>query len=180
MPNSANNVTTGKGKVAGYAYMAPSGTTLPTDATTALASAYQVLGYISEDGITHSTSRDTTDIKDMNGDTVLSPQTGHAETFEATFLESLNVNVLKMVYGDDAVEVTNDTIHISVNGDELPAAVFVFELIAQSKAKRIVIPNGKVTEIADVVYNANDAVGYGVTINALPGADGYKHHEYIA
>ena len=133
-------------------HIAPSGATLPTDADTALASAYQVLGYISEDGITHSTTRDAAEIKDMNGDVVLSPQTGHAETFAATFIESLNTNVLKMVYGDDAVTVeSGGDISIEVDGAELPASVFVFELIERDKAKRIVIPNGKITEVEDVV-----------------------------
>ena len=179
MANSASNVSTGKGKVSGYAYMAPAGSTLPTDADTALASAYQVLGYISEDGITHSTTRDAAEIKDMNGDVVLSPQTGHAETFAATFIESLNTNVLKMVYGDDAVTVASGDISIEVDGAELPASVFVFELIERDKAKRIVIPNGKITEVEDVVYNSTDAVGYGVTISALPDASGKKHYEYI-
>ena len=180
MANSTNNVSTGKGKVSGYAYMAPAGTTLPTDATTALASDYQILGYISEDGITHSTTRDAAEIKDLNGDTVLSPQTGHSETFGATFIESLNTNVLKMVYGDDAVTVDQGAITIEADGAELPASVFVFELIERDKAKRIVVPNGKITEVGDVVYNANDVVGYEVTINALPDASECKHYEYIA
>lgn len=46
MPNTAN-VTTGKPKVAGAVYRAPSGTALPTDASTALAAAYLDMGYIS-------------------------------------------------------------------------------------------------------------------------------------
>lgn len=181
MSNNAANVSTGKGKYGGYAYIAPANTALPTNATTALANAYLLLGYISEDGITNATERESQDLKDMNGDTVLTVQTGHGETWQASFIESLNVNVLKMVYGDSAVTESDGAITINVEGKELEEKVFVFELLMQDgRAKRVVIPRGKVTEIGDIVYRAGDAIGYDVTIAALPNADGKKHIEYIA
>ena len=53
MPN-ASNVSAGKPKVAGAVYRAPKGTTLPTDATTALASAFVDMGYVSEEAAAFS------------------------------------------------------------------------------------------------------------------------------
>ena len=180
MPNLTDNVSTGKGKVGGYAYIAPAGTTLPTDAETALSSDFLVLGYISEDGITNATERESEDIKDMNGDTVMSPQTGHSETWQATFIEDLNINVLKMVYGDANVTETNGAITITSNGAELSEKVFVFELIERGRAARIIIPCGKITEVGDVVYRAGEAIGHEVTISALPNADGVKSYKRVA
>jgi len=180
MANNAANVSTGKGKYGGYAFIAPTTATLPTDATTALAAAYLPLGYISEDGITNATERESQDLKDMNGDTVLTAQNGHSETWQASFIESLNVNVLKMAYGDSNVTEASGAITINVDGTELPEKVFVFEMVMQDgRAKRIVIPRGKVTDIGDIVYRAADAIGYDVTISALPNAAGKKHIEYI-
>lgn len=180
MPNLTDNVSTGKGKVGGYAYIAPAGTTLPTDAKTALANDFLVLGYISEDGITCSTERESEDIKDLNGDVVMSPQTGHSETWQATFIEALNINVLKMVYGDANVTETNGAITITSDGAELSEKVFVFELIERGRASRMVIPCGKISEVGDTVYRAGEAIGYEVTISALPNANGEKHINYIA
>ena len=181
MANNAANVSTGKGKLGGYAYIAPTSATMPTDAATALGDGFLLLGYISEDGITNATERDSEDIKDLNGDTVLTVQTSHGETWQATFIESLNINVLKMVYGDENVTETSGAISITADGKEPAEKAFVFEMIMQNgKAKRIVIPRGKVSELGDIVYRASEAIGYDVTISALPDASGAKHHEYIA
>ena len=54
----------------GAVNFAPIGTTLPTDATTALDNAFSKCGYVSEDGITLSQNYSTTDIHDWSRATV--------------------------------------------------------------------------------------------------------------
>ena len=41
----------------------------------------------------------------------------------------------------------------------------------------IVVPNGHVTELADVTFNSTNAVGWGVTLATYPDEDG--HNIYI-
>ena len=57
------NVSAGKPKIGGALYRAPFGTTLPTDAETALNKAFGALGYISDDGMTNENSPDSSSVK---------------------------------------------------------------------------------------------------------------------
>lgn len=181
MPNTAN-VSTGKPKVAGAVYRAPKGTTLPTDATTALASAFEDMGYISEDGVTNSNSPDTEKIKAWGGQTVLVVVNEKPDSFKLTFLEALNANVLETVYG--AANVTADTtagtIAVVANAAALDEYVYAIDMALKGGAmKRVVIPAGSLSEVGDIVYKDNEAIGYEVTLECLPDSAGNNHYEYI-
>lgn len=179
MANTVANVATGKPKVTGGIWRAPLGTTLPTDATTALNSAFVCLGYVSEDGVVNSNSPSTTDIKAWGGDVVLSPQSEKPDTFQFTLIEVLNSDVLKAVYGDANVTIASGVTKVSANSKEGKAAVWVIETALRGSYKRIVIPNGQVTEIGDITYKDEEAVGYQVTVKAFPDSNGDTHSEYI-
>jgi hypothetical protein len=45
--------------------------------------------------------------------------------------------------------------------------------------KRVVIPNCKVSEVGEVVYKDDEAIGYETTVSCLPDAAGNTHYEYI-
>lgn len=178
MANVAN-VTAGKPKIGGAIFVAPIGSTLPTDATTALDAAFVGLGYVSEDGLTQSITRDSEAIKAWGGDTVMTTQTDFAETFSFKLIEALSVDVKKVIFGDSNVtgNLTNGITTIT-NSKELPAKVFVIEMVQNSAIVRKVIPNGKITELGDIVYSDGEAVGYEPTITALPDASGNASYEY--
>ena len=181
MANTVSNVSAGKPAVGGAIYVAPKGTTLPTDATTALAAAFRCLGYCSEDGLTNDNSPESDKIKAWGGDTVLTIQTSKEDTFGFTLLEVLNTDVLKFIYGDDNVSGDLTTgISIEANSTEAEEYVIVIDMILREEAvKRIVIPDGKVSEVGTITYADADAIGYETTVACMPDSSGNTHYEYI-
>ena len=176
-----NNVTSAKPKIGGAIFSAPLGTALPTDATSKLNVAFKPLGYVSEDGLVNENTASTENLKAWGGDIVDTVQTEKTDTFTYTLIESLNVDVLKEIYGADNVSGDVATgITIKANSKELTQHCVVFEMILKGGVlKRIVIPNGKVTEVGEISYTDSDMVGYEPTLNAFPDSDGNTHYEYI-
>lgn len=183
MANTVTNVSAGKPKVSGAIYRAPlsSGLVLPTDATTAPGTDFKALGYVSDDGLTNTNSPDSETIKAWGGDTVLTIQTEKPDEFQLTLIEVLNKDVLATVYGSSNVTGTIETgITVNANADEPEEAAWIIDMVMRGGVlKRIVIPDGKVTEIGDIEYTDEDAVGYELTIQAMPDASGQTHYEYI-
>lgn len=179
--STQSNVTAGKPKTSGAIYRAPKGTAVPTDATTDLSQAFKDLGYVSEDGVTNETSRETETVRAWGGDTVLVTQTEFGDNFTMTLIEAKNVDVLKTVFGDSNVTVDANTslITVAVNSKELEEAVYVIDQIYNGAVSRIVIPHGKITEIGEVEFTDDDAVGYETTISCMPDANGNTHYQYI-
>lgn len=184
MATTATNVTVGKPKVGGAVHWAPLGTTLPTDATTAIASVsadYVDLGYVSEDGLTNNNSPESDTVKAWGGDTVLNLQTDRPDTFALTLIEAMNEEVLKTIYGSSNVVVDGSgNITVKATAQDMPSGVWVFDMILKGgRAKRIVVPNGTISKLGEIAYKDSEAVGYNVTITDVPDTNGVYHYEYI-
>lgn len=175
-------VSAAKPKVSGAVFAAPIGTALPTTASATLNQAFKELGYVTEDGLTNSNSLETEEIRAWGGDVVLTPVTGRPDEWTLSLMESLNGDVLKLVYGASNVTVDGQTgaIAVSANAGELEANSWVFDMIlSDGSLKRVVLPNAKISETGDISYVDNGAITYEVTLRAMPDTNGNTHYEYI-
>lgn len=181
MAQTATNVSAAKPPVAGAVSIGATSLTLPTDATTALATGFTSLGYISEDGLTNSNSPDAEIINAWGGDPVLTLYNSKEDTFTFTLLEVLNIDVLKAVYGGSNVSGTLAAgITVTANNTPAEPQAFVVDMVMRNNAiKRIVIPSATVTEIGEVEYSDSAAVGYEITLSAQADSSGNTHYEYI-
>lgn len=179
--NNVANVTTGKPKIGGSVYRAPLGTALPASPADALSSAFKALGYVSEDGVSNDNSPESDTVKAWGGDTVLSIQTERPDSFGLTLIEVLNKNVLDVIYGSSNVTETDGALAVKATADAMQAWSWVIDMIVTgNRAKRIVIPNGTVTEIGTITYKDDEPVSYEIKITDVPDTAGVYHYEYIA
>lgn len=177
--NSTENVSVGKGIKGGYFYSAPTSAALPTDFTAKLASGWVLLGYVSEDGVTEGTDEDTTDVVDMNGDTVLSEQASYTKTFQIKLIET-KASVLKEYFGEGAVTDAAGVIEVVEKAGARTYRAYALDLVLSGKRpERIVVPKGKVTEVGEITYAAGEVIGYEITVTAFPDEDGAFTRRYV-
>ncbi|MGW4718878.1 phage tail tube protein [Nocardia sp. NPDC004260] len=160
------------------------GTTLPTDASTALetvaAGLYKDHGFLGEEGLVITETRDTTDHKAFGGDTVATTQDNYDWSVKVVLLEDGNLEVLKTTFGDDNVSNVGGVITVKHNKARLPRSVFVLDTIGDNgRLKRQVIPVGQVTTVGDITLVHTDLVKYELTVKAYPNGDGDNVLEYI-
>ncbi len=183
MAQTAKNVVFSKPKATGTVWSAPEGTTLPTDATTALDAAFKSLGYISEDGVTEAHSLTSETVKDYGKTAVLIIDGGDDTTLEFTPLEYTNPEVQKNLFGTDNVAVDEDGAlqGVKVSDDSKEVKPYVLEhVLSNGIIERDVVPRGKVTNIDTNTYSAGAALGPKVTVTPLADDNGVKIYKYFA
>lgn len=173
--NQTANVSIGKGAAGAYAWIAPYGTELPTDNTTTLASGYKVLGFIDENGVTFSDATSPTDYNDMSGDSIAT--TPGAVTKTAAFVPvELKKTTLDLIYGAANVEDADGIIEYTDKGPDQTLWTIVFDFVLGGSRKwRLVVPQCRLKEMADLTINYQTLVGRQNTMGVLydSGIGGY-------
>lgn len=173
------NVSPAKPGVGGGIWLAPFGSTLPTDASTALDNAFAALGYVSEDGVRRNISRTTTVVHAWGGDPVAVLSNAKTETFKFKLIEPDRIDVLGLTFGE-ATGTLAAGITVKSKADiSTPHAFVISTILDNSVHQRIVIPEGVVTEVGEIVYKDNEVIGFELTITAIADSAGNTAYEYL-
>lgn len=169
-------------KTTGAIKHAPIGTTLPSlssisKAGVTLDQAFVGNEYVSEAGLTLSPSISTADIKDWSGAIVRKLLDSFDGTLSWTMI-STDKNALEVAFGSKFVTSNTAT---TVHGAQVQAALgahlpdpqsWVFLMKDGDARIVIVVPDGQITEVGDVTFVSNDAVGWNVTLSCYPDTNG--------
>lgn len=171
MANDADNVVVAAN---GFVATAPVGSTLPTDATTALDAAFTELGYINEDGV--SFAPDVT-IDDLPAWQSLSPirtlLTNYIIEVSFGLMEWIEDN-LKLAFGGGVFTDNGDGTWdylLPLPGERAPFAM-VIEGQDGANRYRIVLDRVELSDTGEVTFQKGDASQFPVTVRALAGAGG--------
>lgn len=171
----------------GYIWVAPLGTTIPTDATTELGTPFVGLGYLSEDGLTEPASLSAgDDIVAAGGDTVAQADPTFSKTWTGTCIEALNEDLIKVAYGSTNVTVerantTNDgVIVVKEQAGEVEHHVIVIdEMLKGGRKRRNVMADATFLITGDISHVHTALVNFEFTINAYPTATEPAQTQYI-
>ncbi|WP_234817782.1 hypothetical protein [Mycolicibacterium sphagni] len=159
----------------------------PTSAVSELDSLFLDLGDVGEDGFTEIVDRKIDKKRNFGGKVVKVLHTEFGITYELVFLESLNADVLKAIWGASNVTVTpadgehGTQIEVRKNSKRTPHLQWVIDTIDSELGARhrTWIPEGEIIDTGDVKIVHTDTIEYKVTIEAFEselarGDDGFK------
>jgi hypothetical protein len=155
------------------------GTALPTDATTSLIAAYKDVGSITDDGLSDSTSQDTTDFYAWQGNVLVATLLGKYQKQFKFACQETNGQTLALMYPGSTLTQTGTGVTIAEKPPVKDVRTWVFHGISDSgKLQRIVVPLGQVVERGDVKW-ANDLTLYEFTVNCYVDASGNVAYRYL-
>jgi hypothetical protein len=159
---------------AGNVYVAAEGTTLPTTSSSVLGASWTDLGYCTEDGVTFTQGRETTDLNAWQG-TKVRVLTDAEPTSVAFTLMQTNADVLPVAFGGgtlDEVEAGEYSFTPPSFGGNVVRAL-VIEFVDGDVTYRYCIPRAQIQGEVQVQLQRSGAVTYPLEFGVLDDSPKY-------
>lgn len=178
---NAAQVGIGAADVSGAVFVAPKGTTLPTDATSTLGGSFSLLGFTSDAGVTISETANKNDLRAWEGRTIVaSPVTEYTENVSFTPIQC-NADVAKLTWGADAVTVgTGGALTVKHHGKTMEPVCIVIETTPRENIIKRYCMTAQLTERGEHVMDGTQIEGRQHTFTAIADEDGVTMYEYTA
>lgn len=153
-------------------FSGPVGTTAPVDVSADWGDGWDPFGLLSEDGLTEARSETSNDFFAWGGVLIRTVRSKHKRTFTASALED-NPTVFALVNpGSSQSSVSELTTRIVRVPDGSNPLAFGFELRDGDVTKRLIVPRGEVSKLADLKVSDADMTMWQIDIDVYPAADG--------
>ncbi len=153
------------------------GTTLPTDARTALSEDFTDCGYVSPEGLVISPEYSIVAIKDWSLSKIRSLLEEFTGEMTFTFIQT-DYDSLVSIFGEDNVTKTDATatsgeiITIRIGARLPPAKVYAFNMKDGAARARVILPNAQPVLNGEISFVANAAINWPVKLECNANADG--------
>lgn len=176
-----SEVGVGAALATGAIWVAPKGTSLPTDATTTLPGTWSLLGFTSDAGVQISESSSNNTIRAWEGRTeVYNVRTEYTEQVQFMPIQC-NADVAKLLWGNDAVTVpSTGKLAVKHHGKTLEPVCIVIETVPRDNIVKRYCGTFQLTERGAQTMDGTQVDGRTLTFNAIPDSSGYTMYEYAS
>ena len=177
----ASQVTVGSAAATGAIFVAPKDTTLPNDATSALESAWTLLGFTSDAGVQISESSSSNSIKAWEArTTVYTTRVDYTESVSFMPIQC-NADVAKLMWGEDAVTVNPDgSFSAGHHGKTIEPVAIVIETTPRETIVKRYCGMFQLTERGASTMDGTQVDGRQLTFEAIADEYGFTMHEHTA
>lgn len=153
----------------GSVHVAPLGSTVPTDSTTALDAAFIDLGAITEDGVVLSPSQTIEKIMAwQSGKAVRVVKTTDELSVGFTLMQ-LNIDTVPLAFGGGTVSTPalDEYKFVPPAAGTVDERIFLVTWIDGTYTYRLLIPRGMVSETGDISLVKSDSINLDLTVEVL-------------
>lgn len=174
-----SEVGVGAALATGAIWVAPEGTTLPTDASTSLSGSWSLLGFTSDAGVQISESSSNNAIRAWEGRVeVYNLRSEYTE--QVSFMPiQVNADVAKLMWGSDNVTVpSTGKLTVKHHGKTLKPVCIVIETVPRDNIVKRYCGTFQLTERGAQTMDGTQVDGRTLTFNAIADESGYTMYEY--
>jgi hypothetical protein len=168
----------------GLVWMAPTGSTAPTDATTALAAAWKNMGGITEAGVTIKQATSTTKKKFYGSPAVQRTLVTDQEYTVDVVWGEVNARTMEVTYRKALNSITPA---VTTGAFSTTAGTYVRQLYAAvvdmvdgTNHIRYYFPSVEVTSQGDIKIANSETLEFSITLSAYPDTSGNAFYTYFA
>lgn len=162
----------GTPNAAGGMFAAQVGTALPTDVNSPIDPAFGPPLILSEEGLSRSIDKDTSDWRMWGGSVIRKISNGVNVEYSGEIIGQTYESLCVVFGARHVTKMASGTIKVEITAEDAPEQAFVFDMLDGDNIIRECVEKGQLIVSGEVKYNSDAPVGFPFTITALNPGNG--------